>query len=75
MPPELLRKIHAYRLDAFSVIDELKWYFYLINQGYTKKMAREHAMYYLLPNVIDELSFDLCDDIDLRETKSGAKTS
>jgi hypothetical protein len=59
MLPELRNKVLAYRLDAYSVIDELKWYFYLLNQGYSKRDARRHALYYLLPTVIDGLRFEL----------------
>jgi hypothetical protein len=58
MSPELVRKVYGYRLDAYSIIDELRWYFYLLDQGYSKKNARKHALYYLLPTVIDTLEFE-----------------
>jgi hypothetical protein len=65
--------------EGLTVKDELKWYFFFLNKGYSKREAREHAMYYLVPQILvketewepeveaEEVENDDLEDLDLYE--------
>ena len=59
LPTDIINKIKAYDPGMFTVLDELRWYFYLLGQGYTKKMARKYALYHLLPSITDRYRYEL----------------
>jgi hypothetical protein len=60
LPVWIRQKIMAYRPYAGTTVqDELKWYFHFLNQGYPKRAARKHAMYYLVGVSIERERYDL----------------
>ncbi len=59
LPPALKQKVMAYVPEAYNIVSEMFWYSFLIREGYSKKLAREHAIYHMIENGVQKMTFAL----------------
>ena len=56
---ELREKVNSYIPVKPAIIHELEWYFHLRRQGYSKRLARLHAIYHIVSQCVDDAAFDI----------------